>query len=326
MKLHILSPCASGQIDGTIKNQILDRLPNLVDSVLAADAVVLPISFFANYQFNEALYKLKGKPLIVVDFLEYSTFWNGEETHLLGKNLQVAKNLFNKPEWMKLDGWLAANPPAMYFKRELLNRDRTDRVRPIEFLCYLDIPPVQSRAEFDARPFEVFHCWGYSHHTRPQLHAWIFEEGMARRGLGVISDWSHAYPYMQSPQKRTWVSIYSPHYVRKPIAEMLWWHERSKIMVSLPGAGYKCFRSAEVVNSVHALMGENDIAWSYPWEHGVNAIHLKWSLQGSVLWEVTTFEMHLLYDIYVAGQETLRKYQPENYIRDYLIPAIKGAL
>lgn len=326
MKLHIISPDQDSRIDGTIKAQILDNLPDQVGSVLEADVLVLPISYFSDFRFNEELHKLKGKTWCVIDFLEYSTFWDGKETHLLGKNLHVAKNLCDNPEWQKLDQWVRDNPPVMYFKRELLRKDVSDRVKPISFLAYMDKVPVQSKHEFLNRPLDCFFFWGYSHASRPRLHGELVNT-MATHGFGVLTHWDQIDGYLANPHPKTTIaSIYSPWWVRRPMSEVMQWQNRSKISISLPGAGSVCFRHLESPQNCVMALHQDETAWpsAYEWEHGQNCIRLEpgQELRGLLEWIGDAD----LYSLYVYGQANIGHYYPQNYIPNYLIPTIEGAL
>jgi hypothetical protein len=322
MKVFILSPDGQGRIDGTNKHQLLDRLPGLVMSERDADVVLVPISFYPDYTFSRDLVKIR-KPVVIVDYMEYGwDFWrNGNATHLFGDG-RLPDNLRANREWQWLDECLSERDISVYFKRELLLDDAAPvRVKPIEFVCTGDIPPVQDKASFDARSFDVVNIWGYSHPDRARFHGEIFQ-AMGTRGINVISDWSQLTPNMPR-QKGTWLSIYSPYWVRQPLSRVIELQREARVSVSLPGCGQKCFRSAESPREcIMALHGDR-LAWSYPWHTG-NSIQLG---VGTEFLDIHfALQSPDLYDTYVAGQENMRRYQVNNYIRDYVVPSIAAAL
>ena len=317
MKFHVLSPDGRGQIDGTVTTHLLKHFPNMGHSMEAADVILVPISFFIDYTFSNSLRAIK-KPWILIDFMEYVTFWDQKDTHLFGKNHEVALNLQND-EWKTFSDWVADNPPVLYFKRELLEKDVSDTVKPIEFPCYIAPQIVQTREAFNARPIEIFSSWGYSHESRPRIHGDMFR-ALATHGVSIISHWDQFNGYFQNPCARTWVTIFSPHYVRVPIDNILQRQAQSKISLSLPGGGVKCFRSTESpTNSIMALH-DDSIAWSIPWVHGENCIRLTINDEFISLDEATRRDD--LYDIYLASLDTVDKYRSIRYVNEYILPEI----
>lgn len=315
MKVFIQSPDASLRIDGTVQKFLLDFFPERVAAQEQADVVLVPISLFADYQFNDKLDRIH-KPWVMIDYLEYEWCASAEpDTHLLGQNTRSCKWL-QSPDWFKLCDWSAAHPPLAYFKRELRAKDRTETVLPVEFPCFNPAPPLQSRQEFDDRPLEVFFSWGYSHPARANLHADIFR-GMATHGLEIISEWDQRPP---DGSRGTWASIYSPWYARKPIETVLEWQQKAKLSVSLPGAGVKCFRSSESpVGSIMALQMDN-LAWSFPWNDNENCIRL---LPKDEFRELQfAANRRDLYEIYLASQENIDRYRSARYVSEYILPSI----
>ena len=99
---------------------------------------------------------------------------------------------------------------------------------------------------------------------------------------------------------------------------------QSKISVSMPGSGVKCFRSTESpVNAVPAMM-EDDMAWSYPWLHGVNCVRLdRMNLFGDLFNATQREDLHA---IYIGAQETIELYRSRRYVAEYIIPNIQARL
>lgn len=317
MKLLPISPDANGTIDGTLHYALLANMP-LSESMADADAVVVPIAYHPNYVFNPALLTIK-KLVVILDYLEFG--WDAtEKENVLGlKNLHQFGHLASE-EWSKLDEWIRLSETRMItFKRELFQRNVSDSMLPAEFPCLRDIPPVQTREEFDARPIEVFNSWGLSNPARPRLHGCIFITSQDT-GFHVVDSWDQDNRF----EPRTWASIHSPWYNRKPMDLVDSWNVRSKISVSLPGAGVKCFRSSEAPRGSIMALREDNLVWSYPWVNGRNCIRLTEGLEIADLLDAT--KRTDLYDIYRASQETIAKYRSEPYVRDYMLPKIAERL
>ncbi len=323
MNFFIQSADDKMRIDGSIQSNILDHFHYIVSSPAKADVCLVPISFFHDYKFNPRLWDISDKPWVMIDFLEYEWCYFNEknETHLFGKNTNDCRWL--NPNWEPLDEWVRNHPPILYFKRELLEKDASDTVKPVEWPAYLPDMPMQSEEEFNNRPLEVFSNWGFSHPSRPTLHSKIFE-GM-NHGIGVISEASQFEPYLRDhPHARTWMSVFCPWFSRVPIADLSFYQRRAKLTVALHGCGKKCFRHSEApVESIMALQ-EDRLAWSFPWVHGENCIRLRNGHEFEDLNEATKRDD--LYRIYRSSQETIARYRGGAYVRDYLLPLIQSKL
>lgn len=322
MRTHVISSDLHGKIDGTIAANLLSGFPDQSSSRHDCDVILVPISFFGDFQFNPILKEI-DRPYVIIDYLEMEWLYFDEknDTHLFGKNTRDCRWL--NPHWHSFCDFVRERPPAMYFKRELLASDVSDRVKPIDWPCYMPSTPFQSEDEFNARPIEVFFSWGFSHPSRPRLHAEIFK-AMTTHGIGVISETDQFEGYFKGPCTRTWASIFTPWYTRKPISDIAWYQQRSKMSVSLPGCGKKCFRHAEApVGTIMALL-HDQLAWSFPWTDGDNCVRIMQDAAFTDL-EVSTRRPDL-YKIYVRSQETIELYRTKPYVRDYLIPLIEKAL
>lgn len=325
MRTHVMSPDLQGRIDGTIAANLLSGFPDQSSSRHDCDVILVPISFMSDFRFNAAMKDI-DKPYVILDYLEYEWCFDMGVTHRLGVNTRDCRWL--SPAWWEFCDFARERPPAMYFKRELIAEDMSPRVRAIDWPCYMASSPFQSEEQFNERPIEVFNSWGFSHPSRPQLHGEIFK-AMTTHGIGVISETDQFEGYFKGPCARTWVSIFSPWYSRKPISDIAWYQTRSKISVSLPGCGRKCFRHAEApVGTIMALAFDN-LAWSYPWTEGDNCIRISVGAKGAGctfadLDEAT--KRSDLYKIYVQSQETIELYRTKPYVQNYLIPIIEGVL
>lgn len=289
----IVSPDKNGLVDPTARKSLYAFLPDLgIDYV--------PVSYFPGFIFQPPT---TGK-YILFDYLEPCG---------------------QMPEYDKFWAWTADNPPALTFRRELNQNEATSLLRPLEWPCYLPPEPIQTKAEFDARPIQVLFIWGFSHPSRPLLHAEMFK-AMTTHGIEVISSWDELEARQGNFPPRTWVSIHVHHSVRKPIEYVMKWQRQSKITVSCWGNGKKSFRSTEApVNSIMALP-EDNLAWSYPWKHADNCIRLYGD--NFFMWlENASDPAHGdLWYYYRNGQESIDKYRSVRYVNEYIVPTIGSSL
>lgn len=322
MRVHCLSPDAQGRIDGTIVAHLLSGFPDRSTSPHDCDVILVPITTFSDFRFNPRLRDIK-KPWVLIDYteLEHNYFDLGNDTMLFGKNAKDCRWL--NPHWHPFDDFVRENPPAVYFKRELLAKDATETIRPIDWPVYFESPTLHTEDEFNARPIEVFFNWGYSSPHRPRLHGEMFE-AMATHGIGIISDSDQFHGYFANPCARTWAPIFAPHYDRKPSTTIQWMQERSKITVSLPGCGQKCFRHGEACWHTIMALHHDALIWSYDWKQWENCIRLRPGHEFEDLDAAT--KRSDLFQIYLAGNATMEKYRKPNYVENYLTPLIAARL
>lgn len=274
----------------------------------------VPIVLFTrreDFTFNEELRKLDK--WVLADLAEMGWDVDIKDTHLFGVNSYKFPQ-YENPEYKKFDDWVTEKPPLVYFKRELLAIDCVDNLHPIDYPCYTDIPEPQTREEFNRRIFNVFHYWGRSSEDRVFVHCDFWR----RSSINGASICDNIYyingfaSFEENPNK--WISVHIPHYSRIPIEEILKVNGNSKLSLSLKGSGYKCFRSSESpVNSI-MVMEDAGIKFAYDWVHGENCIMFK-----SDESPIDAIEQALgrsdLYNIYLKGVETVKKYHVDNYSR-----------
>lgn len=313
---YVQSFDAQWDVNPTVGETILRNLPT-TNAMGRANAVIVVVCYKANYRFSPQLLAIK-KPILLMDFCEYG--WDaGYKNNVLGTGMTRQFGHIADDEWARLDEWVHGNPPLLHFKRELFEPGKQPNLLPIEFPCVVPASPIQSREEFRARPIEVFNCWGLSHPCRQRLHGAIFANAH-ENGINVMDSWPSEGRY----EKRNWITIHSPHYARVPLEKVMEYNRSSKISVSLPGAGMKCFRSAEApVGSIMALV-DDKLAWSFPWVHGENCIRLTSDLLFQSLESATHRDD--LYEIYLRSQETIDRYRSRRYAQEYLLPLIEQAL
>lgn len=309
----IVSPDINKNMDGSVL-----RIAQQINSPYP----IVPITRIEGFVFNPALFELDK--YVLLDYSELH--WNTEntDTHLFGKNTSDFPDQFPGEEWKKFDDFARNQPPVIYFKRELLNKDRSDFVHPIDYPCWVEPPPIQSREEFNSRPIEVFFFWGRSHEERVWLHSSIWSN-TSRNGASVCDN---IYQYQQFIQEESnpkkWVTLYMPHYSRIDISHLLTINGQSKLSVSLFGAGRKCFRTTgeSPVNSL-MVMQNSEACYTYEWVHGENCL----MFPGTEV-DVTLLDEFLkrddLYDIYCKGVETAHKYKAPDYFNNYVNPLINN--
>lgn len=222
---------------------------------------------------------------------------------------------------MKFDNWVKENPPRMMFKRELLKKDVSDKVLPIEYPCTANSYPQQTKEEFESRPINVFQYWGRSSEHRVRIHAEILTHGY-KKGFQVCDNLYYINGYLFNEQGEKWVTCWIPHYQRMELSNLMKVNNLSKLSLSWGGAGFKCFRTSEApVNSI-MVTWKNDFAWAFDWNE-TNCILVE---QGK---EIEGIEEALqredLYDIYLAGMQNVEKYRLSDYINNYILPIINNA-
>jgi hypothetical protein len=315
MKIKI-SPADTHRHESTFMFHIASKLP-LADD---CDVILVTMPWLEDYHFNDNLYKI-NKPWILLDYIEYTWDWNAQETHIWTKNTGkfLPRLGRNHDDIMKFDKFVKEHPPILTFKRELLEKDRTNKLLPLEYVCYLPRVPIANKEEFDNRKLEVHYNWGLSNPLRPKLHADIYTKANAYEYVSSYEQIHHC------PAKRIWASLHCPWWCRKDYkTEILPIQCQSKLTVSLFGNGIKCFRSSEApVGGIMALV-EDNLAWSFPWIDNYNSIRLRPNYMHEDI--SSALEKDNLYDTYLKSQDTIDQYRTQRYIDEYLLPKIEEQL
>lgn len=322
IKIFILPSDANQNLDPTLSKTMLNFIPNRVSSMGEADVVLTVASYFHGYKFNEALRRV-SKPLILMNYLEFGWDWLDTQSNVLGAGNLKKCSFLNTEDYTKLDDWIKDSPPKLEFSRELYMRDYIPGKRiPCEWLCYLPAVPaarLHTKEQFDARVFAFFHLWGLSNPMRQELHGDTFKNAQ-KCGYNILDNLAHE----QHLEKFNVVSIYSPHFARASMENILRWQHRSKISVNLWGCGRKNFRLGEsVVDCIMALPTDN-MAWSYDFVHGENCIRLRPDYLLDDLLVATRRDD--LYRIFLGSQEIADKYRSENWVRDYFMKQLEAVL
>lgn len=284
---------------------------------IPTDKIIVMVSWAENFVFNDAL--LGVKDYVLVCFAEYG--WNFEitDTHIWGKNSEQFPRYYNN-DWIKLDNWVKENPPKLTFKRELLKKDVTDTVMPIEYPCVVPHWQVDTEEQFNNRPISCFQYWGRSNENRLRIHGSIWHHA-SKKGFSVCDNIYYIGAFLQNESGEKWVTLNIPHWARIDINQLMPTNAISKLSLCWEGAGNKCFRHAEApVNSV-MVMHKNNLSWSYDWNE-TNCILVRKNHELEDIDEA--LNNPLLYDIYKAGIENCNKYRLENYINNYIQPILNS--
>lgn len=295
------------------------QMPGRVDSRNDSDVVVVVQTWHPDFKFNQSFSQLIGdKPWVLIDFREFGWDWDQSET----------------PEWKTRNQDFADfqkviedKPPILTFQRELPSGEVFSmRKLPIEYVSWLHESGMATKEEFNSRPIEVLYNWGRSHEDRMRMHGSIFSSA-PRFGYDVISQWDHIDKAMaDNPNSRKWVSIHAPHYGRIDVREAQKFNQRSKIVIAMPGAGFKTFRHGEMCGDAIMAIPYNDLAWSYPWT-AENSIVLEEIPFDHPVKTISDALMDInLYDIYVQAMLNAANYRFDCYSRRHIAGNIEKFL
>ena len=300
----------------------------LVGTPEAADIIVVVWTWRHNYEADMELIQrivTSQKPVVVLDYLEC------REDHTM---------FLTRPH-----NWTAALQPytaltalensiKVYFKRELIRASVPPLpypVYPTDFIteaCPEDFPPDTAEA-FNARPIDFFMVWGYSSADRPVLHA----ELLRRRFACLATTLEDIKWSIDNGRKGISALMFTPHYRRVPLTELLHYQSMAKLSISMRGASQKCFRHAEApLNSVMAMQ-ECTTEFAYPWNK-TNCVvmpNLPKPTINPMYWidvpaSLAALSAALdgdLYSIYLAGLENARHYKVKNYVQEHWLPIMR---
>ena len=140
----VITADKNGRTDGSAYG-MLNKVHSPIPMVLVAWA--------EDFVFNEELLNLRN--VLVFDFCEYGWDFEIKESHIWGRNTDTVRHRYKGEEWDKFDNWVRSNPPALIFKRELLKKDVTPTILPIEYPCLVHRWELQSKEQFNARPISA---------------------------------------------------------------------------------------------------------------------------------------------------------------------------
>jgi hypothetical protein len=275
------------------------------------------VSWVEGFEFNEELLKLKD--YVLIDFREFGWNYTITNSHIFGTENGL-NGQYSGKQWERFNVWVANNPYKILFQRELLEKDVTDTIRPIEYPCLTSLYPTDTKERFDNRPISAFQYWGRSSEHRLRIHGEIWLHGY-KKGFQPCDNVYYFNHYMHREQGEKWVTLWIPHYQRVDIKELLKINNCSKLSLSWHGSGLKCFRTAEApVNSV-MVMEKNDYAWTFAWDETNCILVDKYD-------EINGIEKALqrpdLYEIYCNGVENAARYHIDEYSK-YISTIINNA-
>lgn len=303
----IISHCKSGRID----NVVFDALKGIQSEI-----PIVVVTRLDDYVFNDDLLNLDR--YIIANYCEFDWNFPWGTTPIFGKNAEQFRDKFPGEEWGKFIEFVNSRSPILTFQRELLKKDVSKRVIPIDYPATNEIPPIETREQFENRPIEVFYNWGLSNPMRPKLQGEIWL-GSNKYGYSVLDNLPNINLYLKNEPGRRWLSVNTQWYSRFEMKDVLAVQGLSKLSVALFGSGRKCFRMTEAsVNSVMVLP-EDNFAWTFEWVDGFNCIKFQ---TDDWVGELNTYSTSDIYDIYKRGVETCRKYHTSNY-KNYVEKTIK---
>ncbi len=289
------------------RTQEIDSAYHTLVKHIKSDVPIVMVSWSDNFVFNEDLLGIKD--YVLCCFCEYG--WNFEitDSHIWGKNSEQFERYYHE-DWIVFDNWVKSNPPKLMLKRELLKKDVTDKVKPIEYPCVSQIFPIQTKEEFNNRPINVFQYWGRSNENRIRIHGEIWDWAY-RKGFQPCDNIYYINKYLEEESGEKWVTLWMPHWARIEISNILAFNGLSKLSLSWSGAGFKCFRTMESPVNSAMVMHQNHFAWSFDWNE-TNCILVEHG--GEIRSIETALKNENLYDIYVNGMQNVNNYRLENYI------------
>lgn len=273
-----------------------------------------------NYKFNEALLSLDK--YVLVDVSEYGWDWSLPKsgTHIWGKNTSEFPQFADNEHYQRFDDFVAQKPPLLTFKRELLKRDVTETMIPIDYPCWFQVPPTDSKEKYLGREITGMFFWGRSHEARLQLHAEIWRQA-STRGYSVCDNLYYFEKFFMEEKGEKWVSLWIPHYGRVDITNILSINELSLTSIALPGAGVKTFRHVESSFNSSMVKYKDELAWAYPWVGGENCIECEEGKEVAAVYDAIENE-NQLYEIYRNGVENCSRYEVRRYVAEYILPKI----
>lgn len=331
MKFFMMSADKRGTFDPP-SWQTIRQMEGRVDSIAEADVICLVQTKHPEFEFNDRLADEIGDnhPWVFFDWTETNWDWDQKETMFFGQNTEKFFGDSYNEHWRNFDEFVRDRPPILTFKRELLEKDRAERVLPLEYLSWLPDHGMDTKEDFAKRPLEVMSAWGRSHEARMLLHGSIFTQA-GRLGYDVISEFSHIEPTIKdSPASLKWATVHAPHFARIAVEEVQKFNLMARVVVSLPGCGWKTFRTGEVACDAIMAMPSNRLAWSYPWtaENSIvlPPIHDTKSAEEACKVIRDALMRPDLYELYGAARENSLNYAHTSYLRRHVKANIERCL
>lgn len=308
---------------------------NIVNNINEADVILFGHVSRTNYKFKEE--NIGNKPIVIIDYSELES--NSLNDHFIGFNISSWFAQFE--EWNKLNDWLKSkqNQIKIYFKREFEKKLYHPNIPtyPIEYLVfdsYFWNQQIQNFEDFNKRIFNFAIFFALSSISRPLLVSKMIEKcfcnNMCFDERILECDEYNKPSFINQPGI---LILYKPHFFRIPHNKMMDLYSKSKIAISLHGAGRKCLKEPEVsFNSVSAIQETNQY-YSYPWIDDNNCIVLPNKKDNPFLIDAEKSvdkmlkyieQPEKLYQIYLNSHKNSLNYRIDNYLTKYIIPKIEG--
>lgn len=289
------------------KNNFSPAELNVIKDVQSPISIVL-VTRVSDFIFNEELLSLKR--YVLVNMCEFGWNFAWTYTPIFGQEWHFDNELFPGEEWKKFNQFVIDKPPVLTFQREIRKQDITNKIKPLSYHCYVPYYEIQTREQFNARPIELAHYWGRSSEERMWFQGNAYLHA-TKAGIDIVDNLYYLNGTLAENKKRIWVTANIPHFARMPIQEILKVCGMSKLGLSMPGCGKRCFRDSEIPAVSVMVMQDNDVASTFEWEHGINCIKYKGDNPIPAIEEA--LKRDDLYDIYVNGAKHLNKYRNPYY-------------
>lgn len=303
------------------KNGRIDSAYHTLVKHINSKLPIVMVSWVESFVFNDALFGIKD--YVLISFCEYGWNYEIKDSHIWGINTDkngYGDGRYKGKGWNKFDDWVKSNPPRLIFSRELLSKNVSNIVKPIEYPCTTWNWELDTEEKFNSRPLSCFQYWGRSNENRLRIHGDIWHRA-TKRGFSVCDNLFYIDKFLQEEKGEKWVSLWIPHYCRVDINQLMPLNAMSKLSLSWEGAGQKCFRHGEAPCNSVMVMHKNNLAWSHEWDKN-NCILVESGKEMEGIDEA--LKNPSLYEIYKAGVENCNKYRLENYL-PYLENIINNA-
>jgi len=195
------------------KNDRTDSVYHTLLKHINSKYPIVIVSWVEDFVFNDALLDVKDYALVC--FCEYGWNYTIEDSHIWGSNTNkngYGDGRYKGAEWDKFDNWVKQNPFKLMLKRELLKKDVTDKIKPIEYPYSGDLWHTQLRPDFNNRPINVFQSWGRSNENRIRIHGEIWLHAF-HKGFQPCDNIYLFNEYMHHERNgEKWVTLWIPHY------------------------------------------------------------------------------------------------------------------
>ena len=308
-----------------------------VSNIDEADVIIFGYAVKQNYNFKK--HNIGNKPIVVIDYNELGPFTLND--NFIGFNTHSWFKQFEG--WNNLNYWLQdiQSNIKIYFKREFEKGSYHPPIPtyPIEYMSFNERfwnQNTQSFEEFNKRIFKLALIFSLSHTSRPLLFAKLVEKLYCCNMCfdERILEYNEYYDSSFNNNEGI-LLLYKPCFFRLHHNKMMDLYQKSKISISLHGAGKKCNRETEVsFESVPAIQETNQY-YTYPWIDGKNCIILpnqkndpfRLDLEDAINKMLSYLQQpEELYQIYLNSQKNSLNYRIDNYLTRHIIPKLENII